>query len=326
MASLPGEGFTGALVRQARQASLGWCTGLARSQMIYAEAVPDQSVRHWTMAHRRALEYYGGVPGRWIIDNLKAGVHKADREEPQLNASFREFAQHYNVAVLPARSGRATDKGLVESAVGAVQTRILLALRHETFFSLDAMNAAIARELDRLNEAPMASGETRRAVFEATERTALQALPANPWEWGEWVERKVPLNGHARVEHYRRVPELVSELSRARDTGRHDRLMRRLAKVELLVLDDWGLQGFSAEGRRDLLEIVEQRYARNSIVVVSQIPVERWPRIIGEATIADAVLDRIVHNAYRIELTGESQRKRNKPPPLDASDPEPTKR
>ena len=114
-----------------------------------------------------------------------------------------------NVAVLPARPGRATDKslvkivdkGLVESAVGAVQTRILLALRHETFFSLDAMNAAIRRELDRLNEAPMASGSTRRAVFEASERTALQPLPAHPWEWGEWVERKVGPNGHIRVEH-----------------------------------------------------------------------------------------------------------------------------
>ena len=86
---------------------------LAHSQMIYAEAVPDQSVRHWTMVHRRALEYYGGVPSRWIIDNLKAGVDKPDREEPRLNPSFREFAQHYNVAVLPARSGRATDKSLV---------------------------------------------------------------------------------------------------------------------------------------------------------------------------------------------------------------------
>ena len=118
---------------------------------------------------------------------------------------------------------------------------------------------------------------------------------------------------------YRRVPELVSELARARDTGRHDRLMRRLAKVSLLVLDDWGLQGFSAEGRRDLLEIVEQRHGRNSILVASQIPVERWPKVIGEPTIADAVLDRIVHNAYRIDLKGESQRKRNKPPPLDGN-------
>ena len=86
---------------------------LAHSCLIYAEAVPNQSVRHWTMAHRRALEYFGGVPGRWIIDNLKSGVDKPDREQPQLNPSFREFAQHYNVAVLPARSGRPTDKSLV---------------------------------------------------------------------------------------------------------------------------------------------------------------------------------------------------------------------
>ena len=125
---------------------------------------------------------------------------------------------------------------------------------------------------------------------------------------------------------YRRVPELVGALVRARESGRHDRLMRRLARVCLLVLDDWGLQGFSSEGRRDLLELVEQRHGRKSLLIASQIPVERWPRVIGEATIADAVLDRIVHNAYRIDLKGESQRKRHRPPPLDGADPDPTKR
>ena len=181
---------------------------LAHSCLIYAEAVPNQSVRHWTMAHRRALEYFGGVPGRWIIDNLKFGVDKPDREQPQLNPSFREFAQHYNVAVLHARSGRPTDKGLVESAVGAVQTLILVALRHETFFSLDTMNAAIRRELDRLNHAPMACGESRRAVFEANERASLQPLPANPWEWGEWIDRKVGPNCHVCIErNYYSVPD-----------------------------------------------------------------------------------------------------------------------
>ncbi len=118
---------------------------------------------------------------------------------------------------------------------------------------------------------------------------------------------------------YRRVPELVSELARARDRGTHHRLMRRLARVSLLLLDDWGLQNFSAEGRRDLLEIVEQRHARSSLLIASQIPVEHWPKVIAEPTIADAVLDRIVHNAYRIEITGESQRKRNRPPPLDGT-------
>ena len=114
----------------------------------------------------------------------------------------------------------------------------------------------------------------------------------------------------------RRVSEPVS--ARARDKGTHERLMRRLAKVSLLVLDDWGLQGFSAEGRRDLLEIAEQRCGRKSILIASRIPTDRWPRAIGEPTIADAVLDRIVHNAYRIELKGESQRKRNRPPPLNS--------
>ena len=173
---------------------------LAHSNLIYAEAVPDQTVRHWTMTHRRALEYFGGTPQRWIIDNLKSGVDEPGSDNLRLNPSFREFALHYEMAVLPARSGRATDKGLVEASVKAVQTRILLALRHETFFSLDAMNAAIRCELDRLNDAPMASGETRRALFEANERAALAALPADPWEWGEWVERKVGPNCHIRFE------------------------------------------------------------------------------------------------------------------------------
>ena len=139
---------------------------LAHSNLIYAEAVSDQTVRHWTMAHRRALEYFGGTPRRWIIDNLKSGVDDPDRDDIRLNPSYREFALHYGIAVLPARQYRATDKGLVESCVKAVQTRILLALRHHTFFSLDTMNAAIRRELDRLNEAPMAKhGESRRALF-----------------------------------------------------------------------------------------------------------------------------------------------------------------
>ncbi len=97
---------------------------------------------------------------------------------------------------------------------------------------------------------------------------------------------------------YRRVPELVAALIRARDKGTLERLMGRLGRVSLLVLDDWGLQGFSAEGRRDLLEIVEQRHGRKSILIASQIPVDGWPKVIGEPTIADAVLDRIVHRYH----------------------------
>lgn len=181
---------------------------LAHSNLIYTEAVPNQKVCHWTMAHRRALEYYGGSVERWIIDNLKSGVVKADREAPHLNPSFREFAKHYGLAVLPARKNEPTDKGLVEGAVRAVQSRILLALRHETFFSLEAMNAAIRRELDRLNQAPMSCGTSRRALFEQSERAALKPLPEHAWEWGEWFPRKVGQNGHVAVHrNYYSVPE-----------------------------------------------------------------------------------------------------------------------
>ena len=194
------------------------------------------------MAHRRAVEYFGGVPGRWIIDNLKAGVDKPDREEPRLNPSFREFAKHYNTAVLPARTGQPTDKAKVEAAVGAIQTRILLELRHEIFFSLETMNAAIRRELDRLNEAPMACGESRRALFEANERAHLQPLPAHPWEWGEWLERKVGPNGHVRVErNYYSVPEGY----KGHDV--HARLGERMVE---LFLDKGGKQRIAVHRRR----------------------------------------------------------------------------
>ena len=118
---------------------------------------------------------------------------------------------------------------------------------------------------------------------------------------------------------YKRVPELVAELTQARGTGKLQRLLRRLTRLDLLVLDDWGLQTLSAEGRRDILEIVEYRNTRKSTVIASQLPVDHWHDIVGEGTIADAILDRIVHYAHHIELAGESQRKERKPPPLNTT-------
>jgi DNA replication protein DnaC len=86
--------------------------------------------------------------------------------------------------------------------------------------------------------------------------------------------------------------------------------MKRLGKVSLLILDDWGLEPFGPDQRRDLLEIVEERYGRGATLITSQIPVDRWHDIIGEPTIADAVLDRIVHNAHRLKLRGDSLRRK----------------
>jgi len=119
---------------------------------------------------------------------------------------------------------------------------------------------------------------------------------------------------------YQRLPRLLTELEIARGDGRYPRLMRQLAKVDVLVLDDWGLDsGLNDRQRRDLLEILDDRYATHATVVTSQLPTEHWHEAIGDPTLADAILDRLVHNAHRIKLQGKSMRK-HKAPVLDEHD------
>jgi DNA replication protein DnaC len=110
---------------------------------------------------------------------------------------------------------------------------------------------------------------------------------------------------------YQRLPRLLEELHLAHGDGRFPKLMAGLAKTDLIVLDDWGLAKLDAEQRRDLLELLDDRHGQRSTIVTSQLPVEHWHEIIGDHTLADAILDRIVHSAYRITLKGESMRKRH---------------
>ncbi|HYZ39110.1 MAG TPA: IS21-like element helper ATPase IstB [Stellaceae bacterium] len=109
---------------------------------------------------------------------------------------------------------------------------------------------------------------------------------------------------------YQRIPRLFADLALARGDGRYARLMRALGGVKLLILDDWGLEPLASDQRRDLLEIVEDRYGRGATLIASQVPVDRWHDLIGDPTLADAILDRIVHNASRIQLRGESLRRK----------------
>ena len=108
---------------------------------------------------------------------------------------------------------------------------------------------------------------------------------------------------------YRRLPRLFDELELAHGDGRFPRLFRSLTKTQLLILDDWGPDRLTASQRRDLMEIVEDRYGAGSTLITSQLPLSTWHDVIGEPTFADAILDRIVHNAYRLELSGQSLRK-----------------
>ena len=106
-----------------------------------------------------------------------------------------------------------------------------------------------------------------------------------------------------------RIPRLVDELTRAHAMQNRSNFLKQLAKAELIVLDDFGIVPMADPIKRDLLEILDDRYDRRSTIITSQLPVDQWHAYLGDPTLADAILDRIVHNAYRVTLTGDSMRK-----------------
>ncbi len=108
---------------------------------------------------------------------------------------------------------------------------------------------------------------------------------------------------------YLRLPMLFEQLRIAHGDGTYPRLMNLLLKMDLLILDDWGIQKITAAQRQDLMEVIEDRHGRRSTLIASQLPIEHWHDYIGEATLADAILDRLLHGAHRLELRGESMRK-----------------
>ena len=113
--------------------------------------------------------------------------------------------------------------------------------------------------------------------------------------------------GHTAL--YLRLPRLLQDLALAKGDGRYPKLINTLAKTQLLILDDWGLVPLATEQRRDLLEILEDRHGRSATLATSQLPINKWHDLIGDPTLADAILDRLVHNAYKLQLKGESMRK-----------------
>lgn len=110
--------------------------------------------------------------------------------------------------------------------------------------------------------------------------------------------------------HYIRLSKLLNELFVARADGSYNRLLARLIKFDVLIIDDWGLSLLKEQEAQDLLDIIEERYEIKSTIITSQLPIKNWHEFIGNQTLADAILDRVLHNAYKIDLKGESMRKR----------------
>ncbi len=181
---------------------------LGASNYTFAEATWSQSLPDWISSHVRAFEALGGVPQVLVPDNLKAAVNRPHRYEPELNRTYVDMAQHYGVAVVPARVRRPRDKAKVEVGVQVVERWILARLRNHTFFALGELNTAIKGLLTDLNHRSFKKlPGSRQSLFEALDRPALRALPENPYQYAEWKLVRVNIDYHVEVSgHYYSVP------------------------------------------------------------------------------------------------------------------------
>ena len=214
---------------------------LGASNYTYAEATRTQQVPDWIASHQRAFTYFQGVPGAVVPDQLKSGVTVPCRYEPGLQRTYEEFAQHAGTVILPARPGKARDKAKVEAAVLVAERWILARLRHETFFTLAALNTRIHELLTDLNGRVMRQYQaSRRELFERLDRPALRPLPAEPFVYGEWKTARVNIDYHVELHrHYYSVPfALVHEVVDARLTATTVECFHKGQRVAAHVRDD----------------------------------------------------------------------------------------
>jgi len=181
---------------------------LGASNYTYAEATWSQDLDDWIGSHVRTFSALGGVSELVVPDNLKSGVTSPCRYEPDVNRTYAELAEHYGVAVVPARIRKPRDKAKVENGVLQVSRWILARLRNEQVFSLRELNVRIAELLVELNDRPLKVLKvSRRELFEQLDRPALRPLPRQPYEPSEWKKVRVAPDYHVEFEgHYYSVP------------------------------------------------------------------------------------------------------------------------
>lgn len=181
---------------------------LGASNYSFCEATWTQALPDWIASHQRAFTFFGGVTEILVPDNLKSGVTRAHRYEPDLNPTYAEMAAHYSVAILPTRVRKPRDKAKVEVGVQVVERWILARLRNQVFFSLEALNRAITALLPMLNERLFKKlPGSRRELYEQLDQPALQPLPAEPYVYAVWKKARVNIDYHIELErHYYSVP------------------------------------------------------------------------------------------------------------------------
>jgi len=208
---------------------------LGASSYTFAEATPSQDLNCWIGSHIHALDFMGGVPEIAVPDNTKTGVKHPCRYEPELNATYRELAEHYGFAIIPARPYKPRDKAKVEAGVQVAQRWIIAALRHRKFFQLADLNQAISELLDRLNHRPFRKrpDASRILLFQQLDRPALKPLPAERYVIALWKPVKPNMDYHVDLEqHHYSVPyQLVGQQLEARYTAATVEIFHRGVRV-----------------------------------------------------------------------------------------------
>lgn len=227
--------------------------------------------------------------------------------------AYRELAEQNNADDLSRDEwlGLMLDREAAIRADKRLTNRLAAAKLRFADACIENIDFAAHRGLDRRNTMSLAQG----AWLKAHENLIITGQTGTGKTWLACAFGRQA----ARLDQsvlYLRMPRLFEDLGLARLDGRFPRLVDKLARVQLLILDDWGTHTLSDQQRLDLLEIFEERYRRKSTLITAQLPVAQWHSMIGEPTIADAILDRIIHNAHRIALEGDSMRKQKTPPPL----------
>ncbi|MDP3051358.1 MAG: IS21 family transposase [Eubacteriales bacterium] len=170
---------------------------LGASNYTYVEAFPSQILAHWIMAHIHTFEFFNGSPAIVVNDNLKTGVTKPCRYEPDIHPAFQGMAEHYGTAIIPSRVRRPRDNAKAEAGVLLVERWILAALRNHTFFSTTELNTTIWELLERLNNKKFQKlPTTRRELFETLDRPALKPLPVERYPFVDWKTAKVNIDYH----------------------------------------------------------------------------------------------------------------------------------